>query len=267
MEKKAYTEDLQGLVDEFHQVRAKLHEIYLAEAMRKGRFFAKTVNERTLEDRDICMLLLERGGYEGNVDDMMHFLKYYHHEVGYQLCDGNAVNMGGYFALYPHIKGVFNSPQTGRYDMKHPLTFHFRILRKLYDLAEHIAVFIDGIAESGAAIYEFVDAESGLVNQKVTPGGQFSILGKQVKLAGDAEDRDRARERPVGVTFFSPGEPSIRVGVTKALAVNEPHRLIGINPDLLPGRPWYVEVTTRYSKSSTLLKEARTLTGDFALLV
>jgi hypothetical protein len=258
---KAYAEDAQGLADEFHRLRANLQEAYLPEVLKKGKYFAKTVNERTLGDRDICTLMLERGGYNGNINEMMGFLDHYHYEVGYQLCDGYAVNMGGYFALYPHITGVFDSPVTGSYDAKHPLTFHFRILRKLCELAEHIVVFIEGIAESKAAIYEFVDAETGLVNQKVTPGGQFSVLGKLVKLAGEEKDTD------IGVTFYSPGVPAVRVKVTKALAINEPHRLVCVAPDLGTGRPWYVEVTTRFSKSSTLLKESRTMRSDFALTV
>jgi hypothetical protein len=261
MAEKAYTEDLQGLVDEFHRVRAEYHEIYLPEALKEGKFFAKTITERTLTDVDICMLMIERGGYKGDVNEMLRFLKHYHHEVGYQLCDGYAVRMGNLFAFYARIKGIFKVAKLGRYDVKHPLTFHFRILRGLYELAEHIEVFIERIADSGAAIYEYEDMESRLVNQKVTPGGQFSILGVKVKLAGDEEDKD------IGVTFYSPGVPAVRVAVTKVLAVNEPHRLVGITPDLASGRPWYVEVKTRYSSSKVLLKEVRTRKGDFALTV
>ncbi|MDR1232632.1 MAG: hypothetical protein LBK61_14670 [Spirochaetaceae bacterium] len=53
---------------------------------------------------------------KGDILDMRRFLKHYHHEVCYQLCDGNAVNMGGNMVLGPHIEGAFAILKEGRCD-------------------------------------------------------------------------------------------------------------------------------------------------------
>jgi hypothetical protein len=48
-------------------------------------------------------------------------------------------------------------------------------------------------------------------------------------------------------------------------AENDPQRIIGIIPELLPNKQWTLEVRTQYSNGTTLLKELRTIASPFTL--
>jgi hypothetical protein len=249
----AYVHEGRGIEDEFHHVVAELHEVRLPEVRKRGRWFAKTVNDRILTDLDMCMLMFERGGYTGDINEMMRFLRYYFHEVGYQICDGNAVRMGNLCALYPRIRGQFNIAKTGIYEIDNPLTVHFRLLRGFYDILSHIKVTIRGIAGSGAMLYEFIDTESGLTNKKATPGGQFTLLARKSKVAGEGS----------GIFFVSADTPPFEAPVTKPLAINNPSRIVGTIPDLPPGKLWAIEVRTRYTRGVKPLNELRIIRSNF----
>jgi hypothetical protein len=254
----AYSEGVQGLEDEFHHLRAQYREIRLPGARKAGQYYAKIVNNRTLTDEDICMLMVERGQYKGDILEMRRFLKHYHHEVCYQLCDGNAVNMGGNMVLGPHIEGAFTVLKEGRYDGL--VTFHIRVLKPLADLAKRIVVSFAGLGGSGAAVYEIIDTETGLVNKVLTKDGLFRILGYLVKIEGDPDK--------TGVYFISeatPDTPSVTVKARTALAINTLSKLVGPIPELPPGRKWRAEVRTQYSRGSDLLKEPRVIKLDCIL--
>jgi hypothetical protein len=247
----------ENLPDEFHRVRVKLYESYLPET--KGKFLAKTDNEKTLSAEDVCAALKQRGGFTGSYEDMVEHVKLFCGEVGYQLCDGFAVNVGGLFSLHPHVGGTFDKLREGVTPDKHPVEFRFRVGRRLHDLAEHIEIYVEGLADAGAFIDEFLDVKTGLVNQKATIGGQFILLGSKIKIFGTLPK--------LGVWFTTPGSPAIAVGVSEPLAVNEAHRIIGIIPELLPGKPWTIEVRTQFTNSSTMLKEMRTIASGFTVSV
>jgi hypothetical protein len=235
----------------------KLYENYLPDARKKGKYYAKTANERTLKIEDLASLIVERRGTRWKYEELVEVFHLFCREIAFQLCDGYAVNLDDLFVLYPHVKGVFDRLKEGLSEDAHPLTFHFRILRALYEVAEHIQVNVIGLAGSGAYIDTFTDVESTLVNQKVTPGGQFITEGNKIRIEG-----------PESGFFFTTGiNPVIAVPVTATLAINEPHRIIGIIPELLPNKEWAVEIRTRFSSSSTLLKEIRTITSDFTVRV
>ncbi|MDR1230495.1 MAG: DUF4469 domain-containing protein [Spirochaetaceae bacterium] len=151
--------------------------------------------------------------------------------------------------------GVFSSPKVGRYDTKRPLTVHFRILSKLYELLGHIEVFIEGIASNGAAIYDFIDTDTGLTNERITPNGQFTLIVNKGKIVGEGS----------GIFLTSLGTPAMSTKVQKLLTVNEPRCLIGVMPDLPLNKEWRLEIRTRYSGSQNELKELRIIPYDFIL--
>jgi hypothetical protein len=237
----------------------KLYENYLPAAKAKGKYFAKTANERTLKIEDIAALIVERRGSRWKIAELVEAIHLFCREIGIQLCDGYAVNLGDLFLLYPHVKGMFANIREGVSEEHHPLTFHFRILRALYEAAEHIKVNVLGLATSGAFIDTFTDVKTGLVNQKATIGGQFITEGCKIKIAGSSPK--------IGLFFTTPGSPAVAVKAAEPFAVNEPHQIIGVIPELLPGKQWTLEVRTQYSSSSTLLKEVRVVASDFTVSV
>jgi hypothetical protein len=113
-----------------------------------------------------------------------------------------------------------------------------------------------GLAGTGAFIDEFFDKKSGLYNQRVTPGGLFTMSGSKIEIAGTSPK--------VGLYFVAPGSPAIAVKVME-IAVNKPHEIVGIIPELIAGKTWTLEVRTQYSNSSTMLKEVRTIASSFTL--
>jgi hypothetical protein len=123
----------------------------------------------------------------------------------------------------------------------------------LRDLAEHIEVLIEGVADTGGFIAEVTDVDTEAVNESLTPGGMFSLVGHKVKVAGS--------DPACGVYFVSATNPAQRVPVSGHLAENTAGKIIGIIPALTPGQ-WKVEVVTQFTgSSSTSLKNPRTITG------
>jgi hypothetical protein len=237
----------------FHRIRVKLYQNYLPKI--EGVYIARTDSERTLSIDEICDAMKKRGGFTGNVADLKEHVHLFKNEMGYQLCDGYAVNME-YFSIHPSVGGTFNSRREGVTPDKHPIGFKFRVRAALHELANHIEVFVEGVAESGAFIDEFHDNLSDTVNEKATPGGMFSITGGKIKIAGDPD--------VTGIYFSAPDGSIIKA--TGRLEENDRSKLIGIVPTLPSGEEWTLEVHTQYSTSTTLLKEVRIIKSEFTLM-
>jgi hypothetical protein len=60
-------------------------------------------------------------------------------------------------------------------------------------------VEVESLADSSGYIDEFIDVTTETVNETLTPGGQFSVLGHKITVAGDSPD--------VGVYFVSAADP------------------------------------------------------------
>jgi hypothetical protein len=245
--------------DEFHPIPVKLYESQLPKM--KGQHFAKTINGRTLKNGDIAALIVERRGTKWKLAELKDAFRLYCREICIQLCDGYAINVGGLFSLRPHVKGVVNRLRKGILEEKHRLGFHFSVLSELNEAAEHIVIEVVDLAGTGAFIDTFTDVKTGLVNQKATPGGQFILAGVKIMVAGAGANAGPG----IGLSFVSTDSPPVEVEVTEAFAVNSALRIVGIIPDLPPGKQWTVEVRTRFSNVSTMLKEARTIASGFTV--
>ena len=155
--------------------------------------------------------------------------------------------------------GTFDKVTEGHDTRKHPVSFRFRTLRPLRNLAEHIQVEVEGLAEAQGYIDEFIDINTEAVNETLSPGGQFSIAGHKIKVAGEDPE--------VGVYFVSEADASLRVRVSGHLAENTASKVIGLIPALSTGT-WKVEIKTRYTGSgSTTLKSPRVIEGGMTLTV
>jgi hypothetical protein len=238
-----------------HRIRVRLYPNYLSAV--EGAYIARTVNEANLSIEEICAALKERGGFTGNYDDLVEYVRQFFHEAAYQLCDGFAVNTG-YYSIHPNVGGTFDKVNEGHDGKKHPITFRFRTRAPLRALAEHIKVEVEGLADAGGYIDEFVDVSSDAVNETLTPGGMFSVAGHKIKIVGDDSE--------VGIYFVSAADAGVRVKVGGHLAENMASKLIGIIPALKAGA-WQVEIKTQYSGGSGFLKEPRTITFKTVLTV
>ncbi|MDR2796318.1 MAG: DUF4469 domain-containing protein [Spirochaetaceae bacterium] len=233
--------------DVLHRVRVKLYPSYLPKL--EGAYIARTDNEATLTIEEICAAMKNRGGFTGNYNDLVEYVGQFLDEAAYQLCDGFAVNMG-YFSIHPGVGGTFDKATEGHDAGKHPISFRFRARAPLRALVEHIVVEIEGLADSSGYIDEFIDINTEAVNETLTPGGQFSVSGHKIKVAGD--------DAGIGVFFVSAADPALRVKAAGHLAENAASKVIGIIPALNAG-VYTLEIVTQYTHGGSALKEPRTI--------
>ena len=113
------------------------------------------------------------------------------------------------------------------------------------------------MAGNGAVIVEIIDNGSSTTNEKLTPKGVVTVLGGQIKIAGDPAK--------TGLYFSAPGSPIITVRASLNYVENTPKKVIAVVPDLPTGKSWKVQIRTQYAGSGTLLKEVRTIETDFML--
>ena len=230
-----------------HHIRVKLYPNYLPKA--EGAYIARTDNEASLSVEEVCAALKNRGGFTGNYDDLVEYVRQYFDEAAYQLCNGFAVNTG-YFSVHPNVSGTFNSVNEAADRKRHRVTFRFRARAPLRGLAEHIAIDVEGLADVQGYIGEFIDITTEAVNETATPGGMFSVSGHKIKVEGDKSG--------VGVWFVPADNPAGRVKVEGRLAENSAGKVIGIIPALSAG-VYTLEIVTQYSSGSFFLKEPRTV--------
>jgi len=236
-----------------HHIRVKLYKNYLRNV--KGKYIARTDNEASLSIEEVCAALVNRGGFKGNYNDLVEYVKQYIDEVAYQLCDGYAVN-NGYFSIHPNIGGSFNSAAELFDRKKHPISFRFRTLSKLRRLMQFISVEIEGVADIGGYIGEFYDYEEDSVNTLYAPGNMFAINGHKLKIAGD--------DPGVGVFFVPVDDPSKAVKATR-IAENMPAKITGAAPHT-GFRLNRIEIRTQYTGAiNTPLKNPRVITSGFTL--
>jgi hypothetical protein len=236
-----------------HRIRVRLYPNYLPKG--SSTYVARTVNEKTLSVEDVCTALKTRGGFIGNYEDMLEYVRLYHDEVAYQLCDGYAIT-NSYYSVYPNIGGTFNSVHEAHDHKKHPINFRFSVRSKLQKLISNIAVDVEGIADSSGYIDEFIDFEKDSVNGIFLSGNQFAIHGNKIKIMGEDPN--------IGVYFVPVDDPSRAVKVER-VAENNPSKITGIIPQINSVNH-RIEVRTQYAGSnSKLLKKLRTITSAFIL--
>jgi len=236
----------------FYKIKVLLHPTYLSGT--EGSFHARTVNEASLSIDQVCAFLLNRGGFTGSYEDLLENVRLYMDEAVYLLCNGMAINTG-YFTIYPNIGGTFDSARETHDPGKHPISFRFRTLAKLRRLIKEITVSVEGIAHTAGWIDRFEDIDEGADNSIYVPGDMVAIHGSKLKLAGDDPE--------VGVFFVPVGNPAQAVKATR-IAENTSTKIICVAPktNSLHNR---IEIRTRYSGGTFLLKELRVITSDFIL--
>jgi hypothetical protein len=238
-----YKEALMAVINAVNEI---LHHIRV-----KLAYIARTDNEASLSIEDVCAALKNRGGFTGNYNDLVKYVKQFFDEAAYQFCDGFAVNTG-YFSVHPNVDGTFDKITEGHDTKKHPVTFRFRTCAPLRRLAEHMVVEVEGLADVTGYINEVTDITAESVNDTLTSGGMFSI-------AGEDPDTD---------VYFVPADGAeAAVKVTGHLGENTASKVLWVIPALGAGK-WKAEIRTQYNgSSSSTLKSPRTIASTLTLSV
>jgi hypothetical protein len=114
-----------------------------------------------------------------------------------------------------------------------------------------------GVKDGGAYIGLVTDAATGATDGTITPNDDIIIEGDRLRIAPEGDTN-------LGVFFVNEAGESLPV--THRLTVNDPKRIIARVPALVPGT-YRLYVITRFSNSSTLLKEKRSMEYDRWLTV
>ena len=238
-----------------HRIRVKLYPNYLKHGA--GTYIARTNNEKTLSIEDVCTSMKTRGGFKGNFEELISYVREYNDEAAYLLCDGYAIS-NGYYTIHPNVGGCFNSVNEVIDCEKHPISFRFSARAKLRELIKHIAVDIEGIADKNGYIDTFTDYEEKSINENFIPGNLFEIHGHKIKVAGD--------DPSVGVYFVPVLDSSKAVKVTR-LGKNTPSEITGLAP-FTGNTETRIEIRTQYMGSGEkFLKSPRTIVSSFTLNV
>jgi len=243
--------------DARHKIRIKLYPNYLPKA--EGKYISRTKSQKAMSVEAVCKELKRRTTYEGDYNGTVKSVRAFLDEAVYQACNGHSVNFG-YFSLHANVGGMFNSLHGSHDREKNPITFRVRILNELSGKAELIDVEIDGMADTNGYIDEFLDGHTKSVNDIVSSGNQFCITGHKIKVVDDGVNPN------CGVFLVDVNNPSVRLKVTSFLIENSSSKIIGVTPALASAASYRVEIVTQFSgNNTTLLKEPKTLTGDFEL--
>ncbi|MDR1837407.1 MAG: DUF4469 domain-containing protein [Treponema sp.] len=239
--------------EHLHRIRAKLYQNNLKGI--EGKYLARTANEASLKIDDVCAALKNRGGFYGSYEELVDNVYQFFDEAAYQLLDGYSVNMG-YFAVYPHITGTFDSTAETYDKNKNPVRFRFRTRPRLRRLIGEVEVLIEGLAGTSGCVDKYLDTDENEINSIFVPGNQFVVSGNKIRIEGNDPN--------VGLYFVPVDNPSGAVKVTR-IAENSASKIIGIAPQT-GYQQNRIEIRTQYSGSgSTSLKEPRTITSPFIL--
>lgn len=238
-----------------HSIKVYLYDNPLTP--EKNDFAARVDAERTLDIRGICRAAYTRGGADISPESMEHAVDLFLKEMGYQLCDGFAVNTG-WFTATPTIRGVFRAP-TETFDRdRHHILMQFTQGDLMRREISNVDIEILGLADASLAILQVKDKKTGKVNDEITPGHVIRVLGSKLKVAGDKPE--------VGVTLVKVADGSRVIIGTDDLIVNNPSELLILLPATLAPGKYRLEVVTQYGGNKNL-KEARKVVFDNELTV
>jgi len=238
--------------EKMHKMRVKLYPNYLPGG--EGTYIARTASEASVNIRDIVAAMKNRGGFQGSVDEAVEIVTWFLKEMGYQIADGFAVNLG-FFSVHPNVGGVFHSEKEPCDPKKHPISFRFQALSAMLQLRNDIEVIIEGIADANAYIGEFVDLEENSVNHVYVHGNGFAVHGRNIKIEGS--------DPRCGMYFVSVEDPAKRVKVERIFE-NNPSKVMGLIPktDYLINR---IEIVTQFINGGHFLSAPRTITSPFTV--
>lgn len=203
-----------------------------------------TVNN-TRRNEDIARRIVEDGS-EIKYDTILSILNRADEVVRNYLQQGEGV-LTGNCHLSPRVLGSWLGANAKFEKGVHKVTLDITASSAMREALSEVGVEVLGVKDSGAFIGLVTDTATGLTDGSITASDDVLIEGNKIKIVPEGEDA-------LGVFFVnSAGEAT---AVTRRLTQNEPKALIARVPNLPAGK-YTLRIVTRFSNSSTLLKEPR----------
>jgi hypothetical protein len=208
----------------------------------------------TLHNQDIAKLIVAEGS-EIKYDTLLSILNQADRIVLENVQQGRSIQTG-YCHLMPRVTGTWIG-SNARYDQKaHKITLDMTLSAEMREALKQVGVEILGVKEGISYIGLVTDGYTGKTDGTISVNEDLIIEGARLKIAPEDDDT-------LGV-FFVAGD--IAQKVTHRMLQNDPKKLIVRVPYLASGE-YTLQVVTRFSSNSTLLKEPRTITYERKLTV
>ncbi len=220
---------------------------YVAEVSLTGK--------KALRNADIARLIKEAGS-ELKYETLLSILDQSDRIIREQVQAGHSV-LTGCCQYSPRVAGTWIGANAKFDPAVHKITLDIIPSAEMRVALKEVGVEVLGVKEGGAFIGLVTDTATGLTDGTITPGDDILAEGDKLKVAP-------ADETGLGVFFIS--ETGTTIPVTRRLTQNDPKKLLARVPDLAPGQ-YTLRVVTRFSNSSTLLTEPRTIDYDRLLIV
>jgi hypothetical protein len=169
---------------------------------------------------------------------------------------GGSSVQDGVVHIAPSITGLWTGADRTVDPTRQKPTVSISPTAELRDGLSKVKMEIFGVKDSGAYIGLVTDTATKAVDGHITPGGIVVITGDKLRIAPLDEP---------GSGIFLVDENGGKTQITQ-ISQNEPKRLTALVPPL-PAGTYTLQIVTRFSNGSTLLKVARSIVYDTPLVV
>ncbi len=191
---------------------------------------------------------LQAEGTEFQLETLVDILNRGDRIIRNKLLAGFSVGTGVFYA-YPSVSGVWRDKNETFDEKKHKVGVNFQLSAALREGVKEVGVEVLGISSAGPEISGVTDTWTGELNGVITPDEVVSVKGRNIQIAGENEGN--------GIRFIRVDDNSVVAVDMRRLTVNNPSALSFRVPKLAPG-DYYLEVTTQFSSSNSVLKQPRT---------
>lgn len=205
----------------------------------------KAGNMVTIED---IAKALQAEGCEFQLETLIDIINRADRIIRTKLLSGFSVGTGVFYA-YPSVSGVWRDKNETFDDKRHKVGVNFQLSAALREGVKEVGVEVLGVSSAGPEISGVTDTWTGELNGLITPDEVVSVKGRNIQIAGENEGN--------GLRFIRVDDNSVVVVDMRRLTVNNPSALSFRVPKLTPG-DYYLELTTQFSSSNSVLKQSRT---------
>lgn len=215
-----------------------------------------STSNTTRRNEDIAQSIVD-GGSEIKYDTLLSVLNQRDRIVREMLQKGESV-LTGCCQFTPRVNGNWIGSNAKYDSSEHDIVAKVTASAEMREALTEVGVEVLGVKEDGGAYIGLVtDAATGDTDGSITADDDVTIEGNKIKIAPDDED---------GIGVFFVNSEGTATQVTHRLTQNDPKTVIARVPSLTAGE-YTLRIITRFSNSSTLLKEARTIEYTQALVV
>ena len=179
-------------------------------------------------------------------ETMSASINLYHEVISELVMNGYSVNTD-LFRAVPQLKGLAEGNAWN--PEKNSIYVSLTQGKKLREEIKDTTVQILGDRQATMYINGTLDAATRATNLSATAGRNFTVLGKNIKVAGT--------DASVGITLTASEGGSVTKLDADMLEVNDPSRLIILLPSGLKDGEYTLTVTTQFVAGKTLLKSPR----------